>query len=80
MTDATFSVVTAVYTIGGLLGSMGANVIMDKYGRRGAVRGAGAFFVVGSGLMGVAGSLLPLIAGRCVGYIRRFDMSNVDHA
>ncbi|THH31750.1 hypothetical protein EUX98_g2430 [Antrodiella citrinella] len=40
MTDARFSVVTAVYTIGGLLGSLVANVIMDRYGRKGAIKGA----------------------------------------
>ncbi|KAF7796537.1 hypothetical protein EIP86_007717 [Pleurotus ostreatoroseus] len=36
MSDATFSVVTSVYTVGGFLGSFFANVVMDRWGRKGA--------------------------------------------
>ncbi|KAH8102879.1 general substrate transporter [Cristinia sonorae] len=64
MTDATFSVVTAVYTIGGLLGSMVANVVMDRWGRKGAVLVSAGGTAVGAGLMGVAGSMVPLVLGR----------------
>ncbi|PSR88841.1 hypothetical protein PHLCEN_2v4990 [Hermanssonia centrifuga] len=64
MSDATFSVVTAVYTVGGLLGSLFANVIMDRWGRKGAVRASSAMFVLGSGIMGISASLTALIIGR----------------
>ncbi|KIP10323.1 hypothetical protein PHLGIDRAFT_65930 [Phlebiopsis gigantea 11061_1 CR5-6] len=64
MSDATFSVVTSVYTIGGLLGSLVANVVMDRWGRKGAVRASSAMYVLGAALMAVSGSLLPLIIGR----------------
>ncbi|KAI0798098.1 general substrate transporter [Abortiporus biennis] len=64
MSDATFSVVTAVYTVGGLLGSSGANVVMDKWGRKGAVKASAVVGVVGAGLMAMASSLTLLILGR----------------
>ncbi|KAI0811033.1 general substrate transporter [Irpex lacteus] len=64
MSDATFSVVTAVYTVGGLLGSLVANVVMDRWGRRGAVRASAVMFAIGSGIMGMSASLSPLIFGR----------------
>lgn len=64
MSDATFSVVTSVYTVGGLLGSLVANVVMDRWGRKGAVRASSVMFVLGSGLMGVSASLSALIVGR----------------
>ena len=64
MSDATFSVVTSVYTVGGLLGSMFANVIMDRWGRKGAINASAAMMALGAGLMGVSASLSPLIVGR----------------
>lgn len=67
MSDATFSILTSVYTIGGLLGSLFANVIMDRWGRKGAVRASAITVVGGAGMMGVAGSLTPLVIGRYVG-------------
>ncbi|KAH9925279.1 general substrate transporter [Fomitopsis serialis] len=64
MTDATFSVVTSVYTVGGLLGSLGANLVMDRWGRRGAVRVSAIATGLGAALMGVSAGLAPLILGR----------------
>lgn len=64
MSDATFSVVTSVYTVGGLLGSLVANVVMDNAGRKGAVQASSAMFVLGSAIMGISASLWPLIIGR----------------
>lgn len=66
MSDATFSVVTSVYTVGGLLGSLFANVVMDKWGRKGAIRVSAVMFAVGAGIMGIAASLSLLILGRYV--------------
>ena len=66
MSDATFSVVTSVYTVGGLLGSVVANVVMDRWGRKGAVQASSVMFVGGSTVIGFSGSLTPLILGRCV--------------
>ena len=64
MTDATFSVLTSVYTIGGLIGSAFANVIMDSVGRKGAVEASSIAYVIGASAMSVAGSLWLLIIGR----------------
>ena len=66
MDDPTFSVLTSVYTVGGLLGSLGANVVMDRWGRKGAILASSFIMAVGAGFMGVAASLSPLIFGRCV--------------
>ncbi|KAM5531819.1 hypothetical protein V8D89_014518 [Ganoderma adspersum] len=64
MDDPTFSVLTSVYTVGGLLGSLGANIIMDRWGRKGAVLTSAFIMAIGAGFMGVAASLSPLIFGR----------------
>ncbi|KAI0736559.1 general substrate transporter [Fomitopsis betulina] len=66
MTDATFSVVTSVYTVGGLLGSLGANLVMDRWGRKGAVRTSAILTGVGAALMGVSAGLASLIIGRAL--------------
>ncbi|KAI0371781.1 general substrate transporter [Pilatotrama ljubarskyi] len=64
MDNATFSVLTSVYTVGGLLGSIGANLVMDRWGRKGACLASAFIMAVGSGFMGVAASLSPLTIGR----------------
>lgn len=64
MTDATFSVVTSVFTVGGLLGSMGANLVMDKRGRKDAIRASSLMTAAGTGIMSVSASVFPLAFGR----------------
>ena len=64
MTDATFSVVTSAYTAGGFMGSSVANVVMDRWGRKGAVLVSSFIMALGAGFMGVAASLSPLMIGR----------------
>ncbi|KAF8184964.1 general substrate transporter [Mycena galopus ATCC 62051] len=64
MSDFTFSVVTAVFTVGGLAGSLVANLIMDRWGRRGAARLSALLVAIGAGLMTVAASVSILGLGR----------------
>ncbi|KIM87653.1 hypothetical protein PILCRDRAFT_815229 [Piloderma croceum F 1598] len=64
MSDATFSVVTSIYTVGGLIGSMGASVAMDRFGRRGASRISAVMTALGALLMGVSSSVVALLLGR----------------
>ncbi|KZT03566.1 general substrate transporter [Laetiporus sulphureus 93-53] len=64
MSDATFSVLTSVYTVGGLIGSLGANLAMDRWGRKGACRVSALATAVGAGIMGISASLTSLILGR----------------
>ncbi|KAH7927725.1 general substrate transporter [Leucogyrophana mollusca] len=64
MSDATFSVVTSMFTVGGLFGSVFANVAMDRWGRKGATRASAALTAVGAALTGLAASISPLILGR----------------
>ncbi|KAG1858457.1 general substrate transporter [Suillus subalutaceus] len=64
MSDATFSVVTSMYTLGGFFGSLSANIVMDHYGRKGASRLSAVLTAAGSTLFGLSSSVGPLILGR----------------
>ncbi|KAF7338630.1 25S rRNA adenine-N(1) methyltransferase [Mycena venus] len=64
MSDFKFSVVTSVFTVGGLAGSLVANLIMDRWGRKGASRVSSLLVAVGAGLMTVSASVGVLGLGR----------------
>lgn len=64
MSDFSFSVVTAVFTVGGLAGSLVANLVMDRWGRKGAARASALLVSVGAGMMGISGSIGLLGLGR----------------
>ncbi|KAG2020514.1 sugar transporter, variant 2 [Coprinopsis cinerea AmutBmut pab1-1] len=64
MSDFAFSLVTAIFTLGGLAGSAIANLVMDSYGRKGALRICAGAIAVGAGLMALSGSILFLALGR----------------
>jgi len=64
MSDAEFSVVTASFTIGGLVGSIFANPLTDRRGRKGAMNVNAGLVAVGSTFMSLSGSQLPLLIGR----------------
>lgn len=66
MSDWTFSAITAIFTLGGLTGSLLSNVVMDRYGRKGAARVSAVFVTLGTGLMGVSGGVIGLGLGRLV--------------
>jgi MFS family permease len=64
MSDVTFSVVASIFTVGGLAGSLFANLIMDKWGRRGAHRICALLIALGSAFMGLSNSVFFLLVGR----------------
>ncbi|GLB35157.1 putative major facilitator superfamily, sugar transporter (TC 2.A.1.1) family protein [Lyophyllum shimeji] len=64
MSDFTFSVVTSIFTVGGLAGSLGANLVMDRWGRKGATTISASLIAAGAGLMGVSVSVGLLGFGR----------------
>jgi MFS family permease len=64
MSDATFSLVTSVFTVGGFLGSSTASIAMERHGRKAALQISGLFVAVGSGLMVIAPSTVLLLLGR----------------
>ena len=66
MTDAQFSALTSIFSLGGLIGSAGANVIMDGRGRRSALRVSAAFTALGTVLMAISSGYVLLVIGRCV--------------
>lgn len=64
MSNFVFSFVTAIFTVGGLAGSLVANIVMDNRGRKGAAKFTAALLAVGSGLMGISSSVASLSFGR----------------
>ena len=66
MTDAQFSALTSVFSVGGLIGSAGANVVMDSRGRRSALRISAVLTALGAFLMAIASGYAPLVIGRYV--------------
>lgn len=68
MSDATFSLVTSLFTVGGLLGSLSANLVMDRYGRKGASRFSAVFNTAGAAISGLAPSVAPMALGRFAFY------------
>ena len=66
MTDPQFSALTSVFSIGGLIGSAGANVVMDSRGRRGALRISAVLTALGAFLMAIASGYATLVIGRYV--------------
>lgn len=64
MSDFIFSFVTAIFTVGGLAGSLVANLIMDRWGRKGASKICAVLMAGGSGLFGISGSVVFLLLGR----------------
>jgi len=64
MSDFTFSVVTAIFTIGGLCGSLVANLVMDRWGRKGATKVSAVSITTGGCFMAIAASVSVLSLGR----------------
>ncbi|KAH7877804.1 general substrate transporter [Lentinula edodes] len=64
LNDFTFSAVTSVFNLGGLLGSAQANVLMEKFGRRGTARISALFTALGSAIMCLSGNVSLLGIGR----------------
>jgi len=64
MSNFVFSFVTAIFTVGGLVGSLIANMLIDSYGRKGASRTTALLVAIGAGFMGVSGSVAALSFGR----------------
>ena len=64
MSDVTFSILTSIFTVGGLAGSLVANLVMDRWGRRGANQICAVIFGIGAAFMGVTNSLFLLLLGR----------------
>lgn len=64
MSDATFSLVTSMFTVGGLLGSLSANLAMDRYGRKGASCFSAMFNTAGAVISSLAPSVTLMALGR----------------
>ncbi|KAJ6547138.1 general substrate transporter [Mycena capillaripes] len=64
MSDFKFSVITSLFTAGGFAGSMVANLVMDRWGRRGAARASSLLVGIGASLMCVSASVGVLGLGR----------------
>jgi sugar porter (SP) family MFS transporter len=66
MSDAAFSTVAAVYTVGGLLGALAAGPLASRRGRVLTMRATAACFLLGAGIESLAASPLVMGLGRLV--------------
>jgi len=64
MSNTTFSTVNSTYTVGGLIGSLLASNLMDRFGRKGALTLSSAMFTAGVGLMASASGVTIFALGR----------------
>ncbi|KAJ2457167.1 hypothetical protein GGF42_002839 [Coemansia sp. RSA 2424] len=66
MNDAVFSLATSIFAVGGLLGSLSAGWMAERWGRRGALVYNSASYILGPLLMAFAVSPAMLVIGRFV--------------
>lgn len=64
MDNTVFSVVTASFTVGGLVGSLMAGHFLSQYGRKGALKLSSVLVASGAALMTGATSVALLLIGR----------------
>jgi MFS family permease len=64
MSDFTFSVVTSIFTVGGLVGSMVANLATERWGRKGASKASAFLTTCGAAIMGLSTDVYALAFGR----------------
>ncbi|WWC58633.1 uncharacterized protein I303_101177 [Kwoniella dejecticola CBS 10117] len=64
MSPAEFGLVTSIFTLGGLLGSLAANSVTHRVGRIGTLRVSALCVLVGSAIMGLADSMGVMVAAR----------------
>lgn len=64
MNDASFAIVSSIFTLGGLLGALTSGPIATRYGRLLALRLTSLCFVVGSAMEALAGNIPMLAIGR----------------
>jgi SP family facilitated glucose transporter-like MFS transporter 3 len=70
ITSTRYSIITAVLTVGGLLGSLVASKIIGRYGMFGTIWLTGAINLVGSIIMTISTRWIGLVLGRLVRSIR----------
>ncbi|WWC86392.1 uncharacterized protein L201_001268 [Kwoniella dendrophila CBS 6074] len=66
MNPSAFGVVTAIFTLGGLLGSIAATTVNNRLGRVGTLRLSALHVLIGSVLLGLANSMAVMIAARII--------------
>ncbi|TNY24589.1 general substrate transporter [Rhodotorula diobovata] len=64
MSDAAFGTVTSAYTVGGLVGSLGAGGMLERWGKKGTAVRSAALVVLGASAVSFGSSLLVLVLGR----------------
>ncbi|GAA5944298.1 hypothetical protein JCM3775_003318 [Rhodotorula graminis] len=64
MSDAAFGTVTSAYTIGGLVGSLGAGSMIERWGRKGTAVRSALVIMLGASAVSFGSSLLVLVLGR----------------
>lgn len=70
MTPAQFGLVVSIFTLGGLIGSLGCDVVTRRFGRVGTLRWSAILNGIGSAVVGTGNSVGVLIVGRCARSVR----------
>lgn len=64
MTDAVFGQITAIFTFGGLLGSVMTGGVMNRWGRKGAIKLSAILTGLGSALFAISASVNAMLFAR----------------
>ncbi|KAL2263897.1 hypothetical protein VTK26DRAFT_4457 [Humicola hyalothermophila] len=64
MSPAAFATVSAMFTVGGLIGALAAGPFTSKYGRRRAMQATALFYLIGSAIETAAASVLVMAVAR----------------
>ncbi|BGP46934.1 Bifunctional purine biosynthesis protein PurH [Rhodotorula kratochvilovae] len=64
MSDAAFGAVTSAYTLGGLVGSLGAGNMLGRWGKKGTAVRSAVVIILGASAVSFGSSLLVLVLGR----------------
>ncbi|BGP38832.1 Bifunctional purine biosynthesis protein PurH [Rhodotorula kratochvilovae] len=64
MSDAAFGTVTSAYTLGGLVGSLGAGNMLGRWGKKGTAVRSAVVIILGASAVSFGSSLLVLVLGR----------------
>ncbi|KAI0028353.1 general substrate transporter [Vararia minispora EC-137] len=64
ISNSEFSIVTSIFTVGGLVGSLYSDYLQDRFGRKGALQLSAGFTALGAGFSSIASEYGLLLLGR----------------
>jgi len=67
ITSNRYSIITAIFTVGGLFGALATAKVISRFGMYGSIWLTGTINLAGSGLMALSAHWVMLLVGRSVG-------------